>query len=482
VIGIARWPKAWYQKELQQNFLTTPTTIAMTHRTTTPLSFSTVNGRKLTAEFSAGHLTTDAGLLLLREADKQIGLTAATNAAIADPRVPERIVHPQQTILAQRIYALAQGHEDLNDHEHLRLEPLWQAATDHPEVDGSAELSSAPTLCRFENRITRHDLVRIAAVLVDQFVASFDTPPEELTLDIDATDDPIHGHQEQHFFHGYYDHDCFLPLYITCGSQLLVAYLRPSDIGADRHARAIIRLLVTRLCQSWPGVKILIRGDGGFCRWRLMRWCDKNDIRYIFGLPRNAVLERMSAEWLAQVRTAHEIDGQSHRVFGTISYAAESWDRPRRVIVKAEHLRGTEGGKSNPRYIVTNLGGDAQTMYEDVYCQRGDSENRIKEQQLGLFADRTSCHAFLANMFRVLLSALAYVLVEHIRRTALVGTELEKAEVGTIRKRLFRIAAWVVQSVRRWYVRLSRHYVWQDLFALVAHRLQSRRPPEFSSS
>ena len=452
----------------------------MTHRTTPTVSFSSVHGRKLVAEFSAGRITSDAGLLLLREADRQIGLVAALDAAIADPRAPERIVHPQATLLAQRLFGLAAGYEDLNDHTLLRNDPLWQAATDHPEVDGSAELSSPPTLCRLENRITRADLVRIATVLVDQFLASFETPPAELILDIDATDDPIHGRQEKHFFHGYYDHHCFLPLYVTCGSRLLVAHLRPSNIGADHHAAPILKLLVTRLRQAWPTVKILIRGDGGFGRWRLMRRCDSDDIRYLFGLARNPVLERMSAEWLDWVRTAHAIDGRSHRVFGTLSSAAKTWDRARRVIVKAEHLRGGNDGKSNPRCVETNLAGDARALDEDVYCQRGDSENRIKEQQLGLFADRTSCHAFVANTFRVLLAAAAYVLVEHIRRTALAGTELEKAEVSTIRLRLFRVAGLVVKSVRRLVVRLSTSYVWRDVFGLVARRLQSRRRVESS--
>lgn len=446
----------------------------MTKRTTTPVSFSSVQQRELLAEFSAGHITSDAGLLLLREADRQIGLVQALDAAIADPRAPERVIHPQSTLLTQRLFGIAAGYEDLNDHQRLRTDPLWQAATDHPEVDDSAELASPPTLCRLENRITRRDLVRIAAVLVDQFIASFPTPPTELTLDIDATDDLIHGNQEKNFFHGYYDHHCFLPLYVTCGSRLLVAYLRPSNIGADKHARAIIKLLVTRLRQVWPAVKILVRGDGGFGRWQMMRWCDSNDVRYILGLARNPVLQRESAEWLAWVAEAYRLDGHCHRVFGTLSYAAGTWDRPRRVIVKAEHLRGGEDGKSNPRYVVTNLAGDARALYENVYCQRGDSENRIKEQQLGLFADRTSCHAFRANTFRVLLAAAAYVLVEHIRRTALVGTELEKAEVGTIRLRLFRVAGLVVKSVRRLVVRIAASFVGQDVFRLAAERLQSR--------
>ena len=444
----------------------------MTHRTTPTLSFTSVPRRDLVAEFSAGHIASDAGLLLLREADKQIGLSDALDAAISDPRDPDRIVHPQKTLLAQRVFALAAGYEDLNDHDRLRLDPLWRAAADHPIPD--AELASSPTLCRLENRVTRADLWRLAKVLVDRFLDSFDTPPAELTLDVDATDSPIHGHQEKTFFHGYYDHHCFLPLYITCGSQLLVAYLRPANIAADRHARGILKLLVTALRHRWPSVKILIRGDSGFGRWRAMRWFDKCDIRYVFGLARNKVLERESAEWLDQVRTAHLLDGRSHRIFGELSYAAKTWDRPRRVIAKAEHLRGEGEGKSNPRYIVTNLAGDARALYEEVYCQRGESENRIKEQQLHLFADRTSCHAFRANAFRLMLSAAAYVLVEHIRRTALTGTELAKAEASTIRLRLFRVAAMVVTTVRRIVVRIAKGYAEQNLFASVARQLQMR--------
>jgi hypothetical protein len=454
----------------------------MTQRTTKPLAFSSVNRRELVAEFTAGHITSDAGLLLLREADRQIGLVDALDAAIPDPRNPELVLHPQRTLLAQRLFGLAAGYEDLNDHDRLRHDPLWQAATDHPATAGLTELASPPTLCRLENRIDRKTLVRIASVLVERFIASFASPPEELVLDFDATDDPVHGQQESRFFHGYYDHHCFLPLYVTCGKQLLVAYLRPANIGADRHARAILKLLVERLRRQWPAVNILVRGDGGFCRWRMMRWCDSHGVRYLLGLPRNAVLERTSEEWMAQVKEAHRLDGRSHRVFGEFAYAAGSWDRPRRVIAKAEYLRGGAGAssKANPRYVVTNLAGDARTIYEEIYCQRGESENRIKEQQLGLFADRTSCHRFVANQFRVLLAACAYVLVEHIRRTALAGTELEKAEVGTIRLRLFRVAALVVKSVRRMVVRLSAGYVGRELFALVGERL--RRRPKAESS
>ena len=415
--------------------------------------------------------------MLLREADRQIGLLDALDAAIPDPRNPFFTVHPQRTLLAQRVFGIACGYEDLNDHQHLRDDPLWQTAADHPGPDDASTLASPPTLCRLENRIDRASLVRLAAVLVEQFIASFETPPEHLTLDFDATDDAVHGDQEQRFFHGYYDPYCFLPLYVFCGTQLLVADLRPANIDASKHTGAILKRLATRLRQVWPNVRITIRGDSGFCRWRLMRWrlmrwCDSHDIRYILGLARNPVLERETAPLLGQVATAHLIDGRSHRIFGTLSYAAKSWDRPRRVIVKAEHLRGD---KSNPRFVVTNLAGDPRHLYEDVYCQRGEMENRIKEQQLHLFADRTSCHDFAANQFRVLRAAAAYVLVEHIRRTTLAGSDLATASVNTIRLRLLRIGALVQRSVRRIVVRIASSSPWQDLFSRVAARLMARR-------
>jgi hypothetical protein len=438
------------------------------------LHFTPAHHRQLVADFSGGHITSDAGALLLREADRQLGLTAALDAAIPDPRNPAFLTHPQQTLLTQRLFALACGYEDLNDHQHLRDDPLWATLADHPAADGDkpVSLASPPTLCRLENRITRPTLVRLAQVLVDQFLASYDTPPEHLTLDFDATDDPVHGHQENRFFHGYYDGHCFLPLYVFCGTRLLVAYLRPADRDASHHTAAILKLVVTRLRQVWPNVRITIRADGGFCRWRLMRWCDHNDIRYILGLARNPVLEREVAPLLDRVKREHQADGPSHRRFQTFAYAAQTWDRPRRVIAKAEHLASD---KANPRFVVTNLPGDPQELYEDVYCERGEMENRIKEQQLGLFAGRTSCHRFPANPFRVLLAAFAYVLVEHIRRTALVGTDLAHAQVGTIRLRLFKIGALVTRSVRRIVVRMASGYPWADVFARAARCLTQPR-------
>jgi hypothetical protein len=298
-------------------------------------------------------------------------------------------------------------------------------------------------------------------------------PPECLILDFDATDDPVHGQQEGRFFHGYYDHYCFLPLYVFCGDQLLVAYLRPSNIDACLHARAILKMLVQRLRQSWPAVRIIVRGDSGFCRWRLMRWCDRHGVGYLLGLARNSRLEQLALPWAHQAQWRWGRTQQPQRHFGSFSYAAGSWDRARRVIAKAEH--NAQG--ANPRFVVTNLPGDPQVLYDEVYCARGEMENRIKEQQLMLFADRTSCHKFLANQLRLLWSAAAYVLVEAVRRLGLVGTESARAQVSTIRLRLFKVAALVQVSTRRVLVRLSGSYVWRELFGQVLRRLRGEPVP-----
>jgi hypothetical protein len=439
-----------------------------------PLLFSSLGRKKIVADFQGGDLTSDGGLPLLREVDRRIGLIDAVDAAINDPRCPWLIEHDQRTILAQRILAIAAGYEDLNDHQTLRKDTLLQTLTDRRLKSGQKPedpLSSPPTLCRLENRVRRGDLVRMAQVLVEQFIASFDTPPKELVLDFDATDDPIHGSQEGRFFHGYYDEYCFLPLYVFCGDQLLVAYLRPSNIDASLHSRAILKLLVKRFREVWPNVKILFRGDSGFSRWKMMRWCDRHGVDYILGLAKNSVLLKKAQPWMQQAAEQYQATGQKQRLFAEVPYAAQTWDRERRVIVKAEH---TEGGE-NPRFVTTSLAGDPQTLYDDLYCQRGDAENRIKEQQLGLFADRTSCHAFLANQFRVLLSAAAYVLVETLRRVGLAGTELASAQVNTIRLKLLKIGGRIVRSVRRVVVHLASSFPLADLLRGVLKRLQEWR-------
>jgi hypothetical protein len=442
----------------------------MTQRNTQALSFSSLGSRRIEADFSGGSLTSDAGALLLREADKRIGLLDALDQAIPDPRHPELITHSQRSLLAQRIFGIALGYEDLNDHSSLRDDPLWQALAERAP-DPEKPLASAPTLCRLENRVPRRALFEMSRVLVEQFINSFEEPPECLVLDLDATDDPVHGEQEDRFFHGYYGGYCFLPLYVFCGDQLLVAYLRSADGDAARHSRAILKLLVTRLRQTWPDVRLIFRADSGFCRWRLMRWCDSNGVGYVLGLARNVVLERLACPWTHAAETCFEMTGEPQRLFGTFGYAAGSWDRARRVIVKAEH--NAQG--DNPRFVVSNLPGNARGLYEALYCQRGEMENRVKEQQLMLFADRTSCSAFLSNQFRLLLSAAAYVLLEAVRRLGLSGTQMERAQVSTIRLRLFKVAAQVVISVRRVYLRLSSGFALRELFALVAERLSE--PP-----
>jgi hypothetical protein len=445
----------------------------MTECNRNPLPFASVGPKAIIADFTGGRISTDAGALLLREVDNRLGLFDAIDAAIPDPRHPIFIVHPQRTMIAQRITAIALGYEDLNDHQTLRSDPVLQVAAGiTPDID--LTLASPPTLCRLENRVDRQALIKIAEVLVDQFIASHLDPPEHLILDFDATDDLIHGKQEGRFFHGYYDHDCFLPLYVFCGDELLTAYLRPSNIDAAKHSRAVLKLLVQKLRAAWPAVKITIRGDSGFCRWRLMRWCDSHGIGYVLGLAKNTVLERAARDEIDHAERQFRRTGQPQRIFGSFSYAAGSWDRRRRVIVKAEH---TAQG-ANPRFVVVNVPGDPQELYEDVYCQRGEMENRIKEQQLDLFADRTSCHRFLANQFRLLLSSAAYVLVQALRRTALAGTELAQAQVGTIRLKLFKVAARVVVSVRRVVFHLASSYPYQELFREVYARVRGvGRPP-----
>src|SRR3954468_14271524 len=433
------------------------------------LTFSGLGAKAIVADFRGGRLTTDAGALLLRQVERRLGLFDALDTAIPDPRRPELIEHDQKALLAQRITAIALGYEDLNDHHALRADPALQVVSGRDPAP-EATLASPSTLCRLENRVDRAAAARIAAVLVDQFVAAHAEPPEALILDFDATDDPVHGKQEGRFFHGYYDHHCFMPLYVFCGDELLAAYLRPTNIDAAKHSRAVLKLLVRRLRAAWPGVKLTVRADSGFCRWRLMRWCDRNGIGYVLGLAKNSALARAARDEVERAARQFRRTGQPQRVFGSFGYAAGSWDRRRRVIIKAEHT--TQG--PNPRFIVVNVPGDPQGLYEEVYCQRGEAENRIKEQQLDLFADRTSCHRFLANQFRLLLSSAAYLLVQALRRTALAGTGLARAQVGTIRLKLLKVAARVVVSARRVMFHLASSYPYREAFGAAYERVIGR--------
>ncbi len=436
------------------------------------LRFDSLGSKQIIGNFDGGRITSDTGVLLLREIDKRTGLIDALSNAIPDPRDPSKIEHDQKTMLAQRIFGIALGYEDLNDHNTMRFDPAMCVAVEQsPSLHPDAALASSPTLSRFENRVDRKALVRMSETLIDDFIASHDQPPEGLILDFDATDSIIHGHQEGRFFHGYYDNHCYLPLYVMCGEALLVAYLRPSNIDGSKHTKAILKLLTLKLRATWPSVKITIRADSGFCRWRLLRWCDSHDIGYVIGLARNPTLEKMSVGLMEDAKRLFDRTKTKQRLFSTVYYGAKTWDRKRRVIVKAEH---TEKGP-NPRFVVTNVPGDADFLYDKIYCQRGEMENRIKEQQLGLFADRTSCKRFLANQFRVLLSAAAYVLMERLRRIGLAGTEMAKAQVSTIRLKLLKVASKAVVTVRRVVFQMSSSYPYRELFETVLKNLEGVR-------
>jgi hypothetical protein len=430
--------------------------------TQTAFDFPPLKRRQIEANFEGGDITSDGGVLLLRQIDQRLGLSAAVARALEDPRRQASCLHDGLSLVRQRVYGLALGYEDLNDHQNLRADVALQTA-----VDRDTRLASSATLCRWENRADREAVWKVHEVLVDQFMASFKRAPKELVLDFDATDDVVHGKQEGRFLHGYYDDYCFLPLYVFCRDQLLVSYLRPSKIDGAKHAWAILSLLVKRFRQAWPKVRIIFRGDSGFCRWRMLSWCERHGIDYIVGIAQNKRLNASTAQLQRDAEHCFAESGSTVRWFTEVHYAARSWDHPRRVIAKIEH---TDKG-SNPRYVVTNLDGDAQDLYEQLYCARGDMENRIKEQQLDLFADRTSCHRWWPNQFRLLLSSLAYTLLEAIRRLALAGTELAHAYVGTLRLKLLKIGAVILRNTRRVRFLLSSAYPYQKLFFQVAATL-----------
>ncbi len=434
----------------------------MTNRNKDQLRFQRCKGRRVEADFSGGNVTSDAGVLLARQADRYLGLTASVAPLLADPRRQASCEHSVLSMLRQRVYGLAAGYEDLNDHDHLRHDLAWQTAVERDKPG-----ASSPTLCRMENRANRETAVAMNQVLVEQFIASHSEPPVELIFDFDATNDPVHGNQIGRFFHGYYDEYCFLPLYVTCREQLLVAYLRPSNIDGAKHAWAILALLIKRLRQAWPDTRIILRADSGFCRWRMLRWCDNNDVFYIVGLAKNSRINKLAERQIDGARERFDATGRKQRLFGNLRYGAQTWDRERRVIARIQH----DSKGSNPRYVVTNLPGNGRKLYERIYCQRGEMENRIKEQKM-LFSDRTSAHHWWPNQFRLLLSALAYTLLEAIRRLGLKGTELARAQVTTIRLKLLKIGAVIVRNTRRVRFMLSSAHPYQHLFRLVAARLE----------
>ena len=418
--------------------------------------------RNIEAKFSGGSVTSDGGILLLRELDRKIGLTKEISKVIPDNRHQSYVLHKLEPLLKQRIYGIATGYEDLNDHQTLRHDIAFQTA-----VDRDDNLGSMSTLSRFENTADRETVFLMHQVFIEQFISTFKSSPKELILDFDPTDDLVHGNQENRFFHGYYKEYCFLPLYVFCNDQLLVSYLRPSNIDGAKHSWAILSLLVKRFRKEWPEVKIIFRGDSGFCRHRMFSWCENNNVYYIVGIGKNNCLLKLSSAFTDLAKEQYEEKEEKQKLFGEFKYSAKTWNKDRRIIVKAEYL---EKGP-NPRFIITNLEGDPKELYEKTYCARGDIENRIKEQQLDLFADRTSCHNWCANQFRLMLSSCAYILISQIRRIALQATEFANAQCGTIRLKLFKIGAVIIRNTRRIKFLLSNYYPYQDLFMLISNRL-----------
>jgi hypothetical protein len=432
-----------------------------------PIEFSKSSRQKIVADFDAPQISSDGGVLLLREVDKKLGLIKRVAKCFTDTRQLGKVKYSIQTMLSQRIFAIALGYEDGNDHTDLRNDPLLQLCAANP----GQELASPSTLCRFENKALSQGMWGMSELFVDIFLESHSTPPRQIVLDFDATDDAVHGNQEGRGFHGYYDHYCFLPLYVFSGDHLLAAYLRPSLIDGAKNSRAVLKLLVRKIRSRWPKVRIIVRGDSGFCRDKLMVYCEKNDLDYIFGLARNKRLEKAIETVAQEAEERFARTSRKQRLFTEFEYSTlKSWSCQRRVIAKAEH---TKQG-SNNRFIVTSLRSyTAKHLYDKLYCARGEMENRIKEQQLHLFADRTSCSKFMANQFRLMLASSAYVLVNELRRRGLKETAFARATCQTIRLKLLKIGAIVTLSVRRCYVRLSSAYPYQRIFTQVAAALRA---------
>jgi hypothetical protein len=449
--------------------------------------FAPVAGRSVVAGFDGGTITSDAGALLLGATDRAIGLVRRFAACFEDHRSAEQVEHGLATLVGQRVFALALGYEDLVDHDQLRHDPVLAAVTGKLTARRSdcAPLAGKSTLNRLEHAPAGapsryhkigHDGAAIERLFVDLFLDAHTTPPEEIVLDLDATDDPLHGAQEGRFFHGYYGCYCYLPLYVFCDDHLLAAKLRRSDSDASAGAVAEIERLVTQIRARWADVRIIVRADSGFARDELMRWCETNQVDYVLGLARNSRLVREIAAELDLARAAAEEAGEAARCFRDFRYQTlDSWSRERRVVGKAEQLVGTGGETSaNPRFVVTSLAPEAwpaATLYEQLYCARGEMENRIKECQLDLFADRTSSRAMRSNQLRLWFASMAYVLIAALRRLALPATRLARATAGTIRLKLLKLGALVRLSVRRISVQMASGHPWQQDWAIAHHAL-----------
>ena len=455
------------------------------------LLFQTQSKREVVARFDGGNICSDAGGLLLRQTEEATGIIRKFAACFTDHRDSDLIEHAVEELISQRVYALALGYEDLNDHDELRNDPLLAvlAGKNDPtgkdrlrDRDKGKALAGKSTLNRLEltpvgaNKNSRYKKITVDSHAVDEFFTavfldSYSRAPSEIILDLDATDDPLYGHQAGRFFHGYYKNYCYLPLYIFCGEHLLCARLRPSDIDACAGSVKELDRIVSSVRIRWPDTRIIIRGDSGFCREHIMLWCELNNVDYILGLAKN---ERLKREITAELAKAKAIFGQTNqpaRVFKDFEYQTlKSWSCSRRVVAKAEYLAKGE----NPRFVVTSLPFqqvDARTLYEQKYCGRGDMENRIKEQQLWLFADRTSCATMRANQLRLWFSSVAYTLMQALRRLGLKGTKLAKAQCGTIRLKLLKIGAQIRVTVRKVWVSFSESYPYQQLFRQVYSNL-----------
>jgi hypothetical protein len=433
-------------------------------------------GRQVVAAFDGGQITSDAGALLLGVTDRAIGLVARFTTCFADGRAQAQVEHTVAAMVAQRVFGIALGYEDLIDHDQLRHDPILASLAGKLTARRKkcAPLAGKSTLNRLEhapsgpNRYHKihHDGAAIEGLFIDLFLEAHTTPPEEIILDLDATDDPLHGHQEGRFFHGYYDCYCYLPLYVFCGRHLLAAKLRRSNIDAAAGAKDEVARIVGQIRESWPHVRFLVRADSGFARDELMAWCEANGVDYVFGLARNQRLVGAIAEHLAAAEAESlAVSGPARRFADFFWRTLDSWSRERRVVAKAEHL--PQG--SNPRFVVTSLEAgtiDARTLYEDLYCGRGEVENRIKEQQLDLFADRTSAATMRANQLRLWFASFAYVLLDALRRIGLRHTQLAAATCGTIRLKLLKIGAQVRKSVRRIKVAMASACPYQTEYQL----------------
>ena len=439
--------------------------------------------RRVVARFDGGTMTSDAGALLLRETDRRLDLLPRLAACFEDRRQPWLISHSVPELVAQRVYALALGYEDLSDHDQLREDPLLAVLSGKPRP-GEETLAGKSTLNRLElggEQPTRYKKIHYREAAIDElltqvFLEAHTEAPEQIVLDLDTTDLALHGHQEGRFFHGYYDRYCYLPLYIFAGEHLLCARLRTADQDAAAGSKDEVERIVGQIRTVWPQVRIIVRADSGFCRDELMQWCEEHEVNFVVGFARNDKLRRMIEPQMREAARQHAETGKPARVFTEFPYQTTtgSWSRARRVVAKAEQLEG----KQNPRFVVTNLNSEewpAQQLYEDLYCERGEMENRIKEQ-LSLFAGRVSAETMRANQLRVYFAAMAYVLTHGLRRLGLQGTELERAQATTIRLRLLKIGAQIRITVRKVWLSMASSYPWQWLFAQVYQNLRHAVP------